>query len=294
MQVRRPTPLCRSWLFLPGAEEEVLASAPESGADVLIQELEDFTPPQRRAEAHALADGVFQSWREAGNVVAVRVNPLDQGGRDDLEAAMGGAPDIVALPKVAEPEQVAELDDVVHAMEMRVGIEAGRTELLPNIEFARGVMQTYAIAKASPRVRACLLASEDLAADLGAERGQDSLELAYCRQRFLMECVAAGVLAVDFPYTWCDTSGAEAEARMARRLGYKAKSAVVVEHARVINAVLTPSPDEVAAARRIVAQFEAARAQGQARVDVDGAMVEVPIYANARRLLERAEALTRA
>ena len=106
-----------------------------------------------------------------------------------------------------------------------------------------------------------------------------------------MECTAAGVLAVDFPYTWRDAGGAEAEARMARRLGYKAKSVVVVEHAAVLNDVLTPSADEVVAARRIVDQFEAARARGEARIEVDGAMVEVPIYANAVRLLERAEAL---
>src|SRR5579864_1763496 len=112
---------------------------------------------------------------------------------DDLAAVMLGAPDIVALPKVAEPHHVAELDTAVTRFECDYGLAPGSTALLPNIEFARGLVQTVAIAKASQRTVACLLAAEDLAADLGAERGQDSVELAYCRQRFIVECTAAGV-----------------------------------------------------------------------------------------------------
>src|SRR6266852_4451341 len=99
----RPPQLCRSWLFLEGANEDVLRRAAASDADVLIQELEDFTPPALRPLARALAPDLYQSWREAGAVVAVRINPLNQGGMDDLAAVMRGRPDIVALPKVAEP-----------------------------------------------------------------------------------------------------------------------------------------------------------------------------------------------
>lgn len=291
MRRRRHTNLCRSWLFLNGAEAITLRAAPGSGADVLIQELEDFTPPTLRPSARKLAPEIFDHWRAANVVVAVRINPLAEDGREDLAAVMRGVPDIVALPKVSEPEHVAELDAAVTALEEDCGIPAGATELLPNIEFARGVMQTYAIAKASPRVRACLLASEDLAADLGAERARDGAELAYCRQRFLVECVAAGVTAVDYPYTWRDDEGVEAEARAARRLGFKAKSAVAEGHAAIINRVLTPSSAEVTAARRMVAAFEAAQARGDARVELDGSLVEVPTYTNAKRLLHRAEEL---
>ncbi len=291
MRQRRKTELCRSWLFLNGAEIETLSAAPLSGADVLIQELEDFTPPSRRAEARELCRDVFAGWRSDGGVVAVRINPLHDCGHADLSAAMAAMPDIVALPKVSEPGHVIELDAVITAHEQALGITAGSTEILPNIEQARGVMQTYAIATASPRIRACLLASEDLAADLGCERAVDGLELAYCRQRFLMECVAAGILAVDYPYTWRDVSGAEAEARAARRLGYKAKSAVTPAHAAVINNVFTPTPEEVARARKIVAAFEAAQASGDARVELDGVLVETPIYANAKRLIARAISL---
>jgi citrate lyase subunit beta / citryl-CoA lyase len=291
MRQIRPAQLCRSWLFLEGANEVVLQRAASSGADVLIQELEDFTPPGLRPKACALAPDLYAEWRQAGAVVAVRVNPLGQGGMDDLAAVMRGRPDIVALPKVAEPAHVAQLDQAVARFENEYGIPQGSTALLPNIEFARGLVQTVAIATVSKRTAACLLASEDLAADLGAERGADGMELAYCRQRFIVECVAAGVVAVDCPYTWSDVAGVERDTRWARRLGYVAKSLVDPAHAAIINGVLAPDGDELRRARDIVTAFEAARAAGKARVELHGSLIEVPTYHTAKRLLSRAEAL---
>jgi citrate lyase subunit beta/citryl-CoA lyase len=291
MRLIRPAQLCRSWLFLEGANEAVLRRATAGGADVLIQELEDFTPPASRPAARALAPDLYQSWRQAGAVVAVRVNPLEEDGMDDLAAVMRASPDIVALPKVSEPQHVVRLDEAVTRFERDYGIPQGSTALLPNIEFARGLVQTVAIARASRRTTACLLAAEDLATDLGAERGQDGIELAYCRQRFLVECVAAGVVAVDCPYTWSDIEGVSRDARWARRLGYVAKSLVDPAHAAVVNGVFAPDENEMRRARDIVTAFEAARAAGEARVEVDGSLVEVPTYQTAKRLLARGEAL---
>ena len=202
--MHRPADLCRSWLFVNGAEDAALAAAAGSGADVLIQDLEDFTPPDLRPKARALSGPMFERWRKAGAVAAVRINPLDEEGKDDLRAVMLAKPDIVALPKVSSAEQIVQLDERVTRLEREYGIARGTTKLLPNIELARGLVQTAAIARASHRVVACLIAAEDLAADLGAERGPDGLELQYARQRFLVECVAAGTVAVDCPFTWTD------------------------------------------------------------------------------------------
>ena len=168
----------------------------------------------------------------------------------------------------------------------------GSTELVPNIETAAGLVNAPAIARASPRITAMLLASEDMAADLGAEREPDAAELAYVRERFLLECTAAGVVAIDCPYTFSDIEGAERDARWARRRGYRSKSCVAHAHAAAINGVFTPSRGEVERAERIVQAFEAARAAGHDRVELDGALVEVPRYAAAQRLIERAKQLT--
>src|SRR3546814_9437772 len=96
---RKPALLRRSWHFLPGADSTALNAGPAGGADVLIQELEDFTPPERRPEARLLAPELYAAWRASGAMAAVRVNPLEGDGLADLEAVVAGAPDIVLLPK---------------------------------------------------------------------------------------------------------------------------------------------------------------------------------------------------
>ena len=278
----------RSWLFVEGANAVALDSALDSGADVLIQELEDFTPPALRPRARAISGRIIEAWKTAGVVAAVRVNPLEDGGLEDLEAVMGGAPDLILLPKANSADQIRSLDAAITELERRNGIRHGSTGLVPNIELALGLLNTFSICGASPRISACLVASEDMAADLGAQRSADGGELDYVRARFHLECVAAGVMSIDRPYTWTDAAGVESDCLGARRLGYQAKSAVHVEHPRIINRSLTPSAEEIAAAKRVVAAFESAQAAGEGRVEVDGSLVEVPIYLNARRLLDRA------
>jgi citrate lyase subunit beta/citryl-CoA lyase len=288
---RRPPALRRSWLFCPGADREALLAARGCGADVLIQELEDFTPPERRPEARAMTVEIYSAWRAAGILAAVRINPLESEGRADLAAVMRGAPDIVLMSKVAEPAQVAALDEEVSRLEEDLGLAAGETELAPNIESARGIMQTYAIAKASPRVTSVLGSTEDLAADLGAPRSKAGVELAYARERLHLECTAAQVLSVDCPYTFADLCGCEADTRHARALGYVAKSAVDPAHVAAINRVLTPSAEEMREARAVVEAFEAARAAGRERARRGDHLIEVPAYFSAKRLLARTVAL---
>jgi len=288
---RRPPALRRCWLFLPGADRRALIGASDCGADVLIQELEDLTPPERRPEARAIAGEIFSAWRAAGIVAAVRVNPLESEGRADLAAVMRGRPDIVLMSKVAEPSQVAALEKEVEELERRFDIPAGSTELAPNIESARGIMQTYAIAKASQRVTAVVGSTEDMAADLGAPRSKQAVELNYARQRLHLECSAANVLSVDCPYTFVDVGGCEADARYARQLGYVAKSAVDPVHVAAINRVMTPSTEEVRKAHAIIEAFEAARAAGKDRARHGDLLIEVPFYFSAKRLVARAAEL---
>jgi citrate lyase subunit beta/citryl-CoA lyase len=124
-----------------------------------------------------------------------------------------------------------------------------------------------------------------MVADLGTRRSRGGKELAYARARFLVECRAAGVEAIDCPYTFSDVEGAVADARYAKRLGYRMKSLVEPSHAKAVNAVFTPSAAQLKKAKRIVAAFEKARAAGKDRARVDGALIELPIYAAAKRLL---------
>jgi citrate lyase subunit beta/citryl-CoA lyase len=266
----------RTWLFVPGADEAAHEAAARSGADVIILELEDFTPPPLRPRARALSGAAFARWRKNGALAAVRINPLEAGGVDDLAGIE--RPDVLMMSKVATPDQVLRLEAAAPP-----GVE-----LVPNIESAEGLVRALEIARASRRISALLVASEDMVADLGTERSRDGVELAYVRSRFLVECRAAGVEAIDCPYTFSDLKGAVADARYAKRLGYRMKSVVDPLHVKAISAVLTPSARELAHARKVVAAFERARAAGRERATVDGALIEVPIYAAAKRLLASA------
>ncbi len=204
----------------------------------------------------------------------MRVNPLESCGREDLAAVLEGRPDIVLMPKVVSPGQVQALAALTST-----------EELVPNVETAAGLVRAFEIAKAHPRVVAMLVASEDMVADLGTGRSRTGEELAYVRQQFLVACRAAGVEAIDCPYTFSDAKGAAADAKWAKRMGYRMKSLVTPLHASVLNEVFSVSEKERKQAERIVRAFEKARSGGRERANVDGRLVEVPVYSAAKRLL---------
>ncbi len=279
------TPLLRTWLFGAGADTTVHAAMAQSGAHVLIQDLEDFTPPARRPEARALAATLYAAWRAAGAVACVRINALETEGPEDLRAVMGARPGIVAYPKAQTAREMQALDCAIAEAEQAAGIAVGSTGILPVCETALGVVNVREIAAASPRIRYALLGAEDLAADLFAERSREAVELDHARRRFVLECRAAGIEPIDAPFTFSDTEGAQQEARYARRLGYRAKSLVRPDHAAPILAALVPGDSERAHAQRMVDAFEQARARGEESALVDGLWVEVPTYLNAKRLI---------
>src|SRR5438034_616669 len=96
--------------------------AARSGADVIVLELEDFTPPELRPKARSLSPRTLELWRKAGAIPAVRINPLQSGGLEDLMGVLAARPQIIMMAKVALPEQV-------QALEQATG---GAAELVPN------------------------------------------------------------------------------------------------------------------------------------------------------------------
>ncbi|NWG74656.1 MAG: CoA ester lyase [Rubrivivax sp.] len=286
--------LRRTWLFGPGADAAAHEAMLASGADALIFDLEDFTPPPGRDEGRGLLAALLPRCRELGALAAVRINALDADGPADLAAAMAARPDVVAYPMASSAAQMRALDAAIAEWEARLGIEPGSTEIVPVCETALGVVEVRSMAVASPRIHCALLGAEDLAAELCAERSAEAVELDHARRRFVLECRAAGIEPIDAPYTFSDVDGAVREARYARRLGYRSKAVVRPDHAEAINAAMTPGTDELERARAMVKGFEAARERGEDRALVDGLWVEVPTYRNARRLVERAARLVAA
>jgi citrate lyase subunit beta / citryl-CoA lyase len=285
-RLERSPELRRTWLFGAGADRAMHEAMSSSGADVLIHDLEDYTPPERRAEARALAPPLYQRWRDSGALVCVRINTLESVGYIDLQFVMQARPDIVAYPKAASAFHIRALDVAITTHEASLGIERGAIEILPVCETALGVVNVREMAGASARVRCALLGSEDLAADLGADRTREAVELDYARGRFILECRAAGIEPIDAPYSFSDVTGAVEDARYARRLGYRTKGVVRPEHVKPVREALAPTELEIAHAHKVVAEFEAARKRGEDRVLVDGLWIDVPTYLNARRLVQ--------
>ena len=277
-----------TWLFGPGVGADTHAAMAHSGAQVLILDWEDFTPPALRPAARDSVATVLAQWRAQGAATCVRINALAQDGPEDLTAAMPQAPDIIAYPMAERAEDIAALDEALSRWEQRLGLPAGQTEILPVCETARGVLDVRDLAAASVRVRAALLGTEDLAADLGAPRSIAGIELAHARSHFLMACRAAGITPIDAPTTWADPELARQETLAAMQLGYPCKSLVRVEHVAPVLACLRPSAQEIERLRARIYGFEAARAQGQERALVDGLWVEVPSYRAALRRLAEA------
>lgn len=280
---RRPVALRRSWLFTSGMDEHAQQAALDSGADVLVADLEEFTAPADRPAARPRVAALMARCRAQGTIAAVRINRLAGDGMSDLQGVMTGAPDVIFLPYVESADEIVALAQAIDALEAELGLPPGLTEIVPTIESALGVVRMQSILSASERISACLLAAEDLTADLGAERGRDSLELNHLRSRFLVECRAAGRTPIDCPFNYRDPQAQAHDLVWARRIGLKAKCAVYPAQIPAIHAALTPSTEQVGNARKTVAYFEAAR-RGETTPGPD---VESPDYHTAKRLLAR-------
>ncbi|KVE38444.1 HpcH/HpaI aldolase/citrate lyase family protein [Burkholderia sp. TSV86] len=282
-----PFSLMRTWYFVAGADQQALRDAGITGADVVIQELEDFTPNDLRAAARGYARDAMERWRRQGAIPGVRINPFTTCGREDLAGVMPALPAVVMMSKVETTKQVESLDAEIGKWESRLGIPIGSTAIVPNIESALGIVDAIPIAHASARVHAMLVGTEDMVVDLGAERSREGTELFHPRARFLLECAAAGVLAIDSPYTFSDEAGASADMLWARSIGYNSKAVVNAHLVSLTNHEFTPSDEKIALARRQIEAFETSLRAGMARAEVDGLVVERPSYAAARRLVAR-------
>ena len=278
----------RSFIFMPGLKPEMFPKAAASGADILCVDLEDAILPGDKDEARRRTMALMASGPDAGGAeTAVRINsPRTPAGLADLAAvARAGAagPPALMLPKVASADEVALVSDLLD--------DAGlATTLHVIVESAAGLEATPAIARAGPRVRALFFGAVDYSSDVGARNAWEPL--LYARSRLVAAAAAAGLDAIDVPWLDLeDLDGMTAEAEKSRALGFVGKGAIHPRQIAPLHAVFSPSPEEVARARRVVAAFEEA---GTGLVVIDGKLVEKPVLRAMERVLDRARRLDRA
>lgn len=254
-------------LFVPGDRPERFAKAVDSGADAAILDLEDAVAPHRKADARAAVREAL-----AGGLRAyVRVNPASSDlGRADLQMLVGLAPVGVLLPKAAGAHDV---DFVRHVLP--------DAEVVALIESIDGLRHAEAIAAAAG-VRALAFGAYDMCAELGARPVPEVL--APLRSQVVLAARAAGVAAYDTPFLVLEDEPALiADARRGLDFGFDGKLAIHPKQVAPIRAIFTPSAEDLDRARAIVRAAE----RGGVAV-VDGAMVDAPVFAAARRVLARA------
>jgi citrate lyase subunit beta/citryl-CoA lyase len=277
----------RSFLFVPADSEKKLAKAKTSPADALILDLEDSVAPENRVRARGLAREYLQAGDSSK--LWVRINPV--GSADfvaDMAAVIAGAPAGLIVPKPDGPEALHILDAHLITLETEAGLPIGSTHLMPvATETPTAVLSLSAYRSPPPRLAALSWGAEDLAAALGAATNRDETGAflfihQMVRAQMLLAAKAAGVAAIETLHAdFRDRDGLVRVARAAQREGFSGMLAIHPDQVEIINAAFTPSDDDVAYARRVVAAF----ASGVGVAQLDGKMLDRPHLTQAEKVL---------
>lgn len=277
----------RSFLFAPGNHARRVEKVFFCGADAAILDLEDAVATAEKPAARDMVVAALQKERPC--LGYVRVNAMDTSFcYGDLLAVTGPGLDGLILPKVERASDLLAFDWLLAQLERERELPAGSIDVIPIIETARGMTNLEAVLGAGSRVRRVAFGAADFTLDANISWTRDETELAYARARMVVQSRAAG-LEPPLDSVWADLQdahGLEASALTVKRMGFQGKTCIHPDQVLVVNGVFSPSEEEVAFARKVIAAFKAAEAAGSAAVQVDGKFVDYPIVYRAQKLVE--------
>ena len=294
--------ILRSWMFVPGHRQPMIDKALGLGVDAVMLDTEDGVAPAEKDTArrqiaasldrvHAAAAG----GPRRGPLRYVRVNAVGhERMRADFDLVIRPGLEGLALPKVEAAEQVTLVAGLLDRLEPERHLAQGSVRLLIAIESPKGLMNALAIATASPRVIGLMFGAEDFGRELGlpVNRVAEAKELLYARSAMVMAGAAGHVQIIDGVWPDIrDPEGLQRYALQARRLGFTGMSLIHPGQIETINAVFSPSKDEIEYARQVVRAFEDAQARGEGSIALGGQLIDLPIVERARRTLELARTL---
>ena len=283
----------RSMLFLPGNNPNMLINGNCLGSDAVIFDLEDAVSPAEKDAARILVRNTMRYMDFRGCEIIVRINSVDTAyWKKDLDMILPCKPALILLPKSGSAADVLEADAYMTQLEEKLGFERNTVGLMPLIETAAGVENSFAIASATKRIQALFLGAEDLTADLQCKRTKEGREIEYARTRLVVAARAAGVQVYDTPFTDVnDDEGIVVDAQLAKALGFSGKASISPRHVEVINAVFSPTQKEIDYAYEVMEAIETAKAQGKGAIALHGKMIDAPIVARAQQTISMAEEL---
>ncbi|MBW8709339.1 MAG: CoA ester lyase [Alphaproteobacteria bacterium] len=263
----------RTALYVPASNARALQKARSLDADVVILDLEDAVAAEDKAQARATAAALLKDF--APREVVVRVNaPSSQWHDADMAAMVEARPDAILLPKISGSEEIEVAKD-----------KSGGVPLWAMIETPRAVLNALAIADAG--VDCLVFGMNDLVSAMAGRHRPDRANLHAAMSLALLAARAAGITALDGVHNGLDDMTGFAKAcAEARDFGFDGKSVIHPSQIAPARAAFSPSLDEVAYARRVLAAFDAQPGAGV--VTLDRRMLEALDAAGARRVLARA------
>lgn len=285
------TPL-RSWLFVPGNRERFLDRLDSLRPDAVILDLEDSIPPGEKIRTRAAVRAVLRSERLAGQRLFVRVNDFRTGlAADDLEAVVSNRLAGIFLPKIEQVDELREANRLLALAEAAAGLAIGSSRIIPIVETVRGIVRVAELAGAGKRILGLNFGYDDFTLDLEVARSRDGLETLYPRSRIAISARAAGVEAIDGPLAdFGDLEALEAECRVSRQLGFTGKQCIHPSQIEPVNRAFSPTEQELAQARAVIAAYEEAVQHGHGSARLGESMIDTPVVERARRLLAKGEA----
>lgn len=283
--------LRRSLLFVCGAEPKALEAARRSAADGLILDLEDTVTPDRKPLARGLVAEFLRAPARAGLERAVRVNPAPTPWfADDVAAVVAAGVDALVIPKVESAADVHLVNRHLDEAERESGRSTAAVRLLALVETPLGVLHAYAIATAGARLEALVIGHVDLSRTLGIkEAGAMEGTVLHARCQLVLAAKAAGLEAIDAVFMDLrDPDGFTAEACQGLRLGFAGKLLIDERQVALVHASYRPSDAEIAYARRLIAAWEAALAEGKGVFLFEGRVIDRPVVEAERTILARA------
>lgn len=283
----------RSTLIMPVHIPRFVEKAHLRGADAICLDLEDSVPPSEKDLARNSVMAAIPLAGKGGSDVLVRINSQPADARTaDIRASVWPGLTGILIPKAESARDVLNVESLVTSLENERGIAKGSVELGVIVETARGVVNALEIATASERITTIGVGDEDLTLDLGINPSIDGEELSYVKSNIIIIARAAGIIPLGLAGTLSDFSdleGLRRSALKARKIGFKGASGIHPAQIAIMNEVFSPATDDVNRAKRIVEAFQKSLSEGKAAVQLDGKMVDIPVYERAKKTVEWAD-----
>ena len=280
----------RSVFYVPSNNEKMVGKAPEIRADVLTLDLEDSVPPAEKQKGREMIREYLKTSRDKqlSPSLYVRINNWETlMTNDDLEAIVHPGLNGVCLAKCGSAENVQRLDWKLEELEQRRGMEPGSVAIQLLIETAKGIMNAYPAASASPRVNSLIFGAVDYTKDMRVTLTSEGWEQLYARFHTAVAARAAGCVAIDCPFVaYQDKEGFKKSTKEGRQMGYEGRMLIHPSQIEPSHAIYTPSAEDVEWAKGVKKVFEEEGiAKGAAAVSYKGKMVDTPVYENALQIL---------